>query len=280
VEQAVQAGGSRAGGVLFAPRAVSWSLARKVSVALVAILLFTISVTSFFAYYKFESVYSGLVQSRYSFVVFTIKKRIEDSLNLGFALRQLRQVQDLLEREKVRDQQILAIEVFNASGEVLFDTDRGAIGVAVPPAWLEVARAAGNQPFGQVEEDTLVVGLPLVNSLGKVEGGVVLRYPGAYLERAVAGLVGDVARDSIVAALVAAVVAVVGLYRLFGRVSRKLSAMEGTLEAVLAEGGQAVPDSGSDDFEERFAEFVTKTREAVDHIRDATQEVERLDRLA
>ncbi|MGE5504600.1 MAG: hypothetical protein ACM31L_09270 [Actinomycetota bacterium] len=263
-----------------ATRDVAWSLARKVSFALVAVLLFTVSVTAFFAYYKFESVYSGLVQSRYSFVVFTIKKKVEDSLNLGFALRQLRQIQDLLEREKVRDAQILAIEVYNADGEVLFDTDRGAIGMAVPRGWLEAVRGSPTQPFGEVEEDTLVVGLPLVNGLGKVEGGVVLRYPAAYLKHAVAGLVGDVARDATLAALASAVVAVAGLYWLFGSVTRKLAGMEHTLQAVLAEGGQAVPDPGSDEFEERFAEFVAKTREAVDHIRDATQEVERLDRLA
>lgn len=256
-----------------------WSLARKVSLALVAILAFTLAMTTSFAYYKYETVYSSLVQSRYSFVVFTIKKKVEDSLSLGFALRQLRQVQDIIEREKVRDTQILAIEVYNANGEVLFDTDRGAIGTLVPDEWKESIRAAGSQPFGHVDDDTLIVGLPLVNSLGKAEGAVVLRYPGAYLERQVGGLLGDFARDALMVLVVFAAVAVAGLHWLFRRVSRKLDAMEFTLGAVMARGGQAVPDPTADSFENRFAEFVAKTSEAADHIQDATQEVERLDRL-
>jgi hypothetical protein len=260
--------------------AVTWLLARKVSFALVAILLFTLIGTASFAFYKFESVYSSLVQSRYSFVVFTIKKKVEDNLNFGFALRQIRQIQDVIEREKVRDRQVLGIEVFDANGEVLFDTDRGAIGTLVPDEWRASAGAANNQSFGHTDEDTLIVGLPLVNGLGKVEGGVVLRYPRAYLEHEVGGLHAGLAKDAVMAAGIFGTLAVVGLYVLFGTVRRKLDSYETTLASVMAVGGHAVAEVGSDDFEENFVEFVAKTREAVDHIRDATDEVGRLDRLA
>lgn len=263
-----------------ARHAVTWSLARKVSLALVAVLLFTLAGTASFAFYKFETVYSSLVQSRYSFLVFTIKKKVEDNLNFGFALRQIRQTQDVIEREKVRDRQVLGIEVFDANGEVLFDTDRGAIGTLVPEEWQASARTGGSQSFGHTDEDTLIVGLPLVNGLGKVEGGVVLRYPRAYLEHEMGGLQAGLAKDAAIALVVFGTLAVIGLYALFGRVGRKLDSYETTLVTVMAEGGHAVAEVGSDDFEERFVEFVAKTREAVDHILDATDEVGRLDRLA
>ena len=278
VTQAEVATRSDAAGL--AVHAVTWSLARKVSIALIAILLFTLMGTAFFAFYKFESVYSSLVQSRYSFVVFTIKKKVEDNLNLGFALRQIRQMQDVIEREKVRDRQVLGIEVFDAKGEVLFDTDRGAIGTLVPEEWRASLRQGGGQAFGHTDEDTLIVGLPLVNGLGKVEGAVVLRYPRAYLEHEVGGLQMGLAKHAAIALLVFGSLAVLGLYLLFGLVTRKLDSYQSTLSTVMAEGGHAVAEVGSDEFEERFADFVAKTREAVDHIRDATDEVGRLDRLA
>jgi hypothetical protein len=236
-------------------------------------------VTAFFAYYKFESVYSAQVQSRYSFVVFTIKKRVEDSLNLGFALRQLRQVQEIIEREKSRDAQILAVEVYDYRGEVLFDTDRGAIGTRVSEPLAEAIRSGMQQSFSVVDEDNLIVGLPLVNNLGKVEGGVVLRYPIAYVEKGVSGLLTQLLKSIAIALLSASVVAVAGLYVLFGGVGRKLGSMEKTMGEVLSVGGLAVPDAGGDSFEERFAEFVGKTRETIDHVKDATDEVGRLDRL-
>ncbi|MBI3445468.1 MAG: hypothetical protein HY055_08910 [Magnetospirillum sp.] len=273
------AGGSGAG--LPPARPVRWSLARKVSLALVSILLFTQLMAAFFAYYKFESVYSSLVQSRYSFVVFTIKKRVEDNLNLGFALRQLRQVQEIIEREKSRDAQILAVEVYDFRGEVLFDTDRGAIGTKVADSLFEAIRTGSSQSlsFSVIDEDNLIVGLPLVNNLGKVEGGVVLRYPIAYVEKGLSGLMVQLSKSIAMAVAVFSVVAVLGLYILFGGVGRKLGSMEQTLTEVMSVGGQAIPEGGGDAFEERFAEFVAKTRETVDHIRDATEEVGRLDRL-
>jgi hypothetical protein len=260
-------------------RPVRWSLARKVSLALVSILLATLLVTALFANYKFQSVYSAQVQSRYAFVVFTIKKRVEDSLNLGFALRQLRQVQEIIEREKSRDPLILAVEVYDYRGEVLFDTDRGAIGTKVSEPLAEAIRSGMPQSFGVEDEDNLIVGLPLVNNLGKVEGGVVLRYPTSYVEKGVSGLMLQLLKSIGMALAVASVVAVAGLYALFGGVGRKLGSMERAMAEVLSVGGQAVPEAGGDSFEERFAEFVAKTRETIDHVKDATDEVGRLDRL-
>jgi len=261
------------------PRPVRWSLARKVSLALVSILLCTLLLTGFFAYYKFESVYSSLVQSRYSFVVFTIKKRVEDSLNLGLPLHQIRQAQEILEREKLRDPQILSIEVYDSQGEVLFDTDRGAIGSMVPAPQVDALHGGTAVAFGASDEDALIVGLPLSNTLGKVEGGVVLRYPIAYIEHGIGGLLFQLAEKIALQLGIFSVIAVAGLYFLFGRVGHKLGAMQRTLGEVIATGGQAETGPGADQFEIRFAEFIAKSHEAVEHIRDATAEVGRLDRL-
>jgi hypothetical protein len=260
---------------------MSWSLARKVSAALVALLLCTGLLTAVFGYFKFEDVLSSLVRSRYSFVVFTIKKNVEDRLNLGFALRQLRQVQETIELEKVRDDQVLGIEIYDARGEVLFNTDRGGIGTTVPAKWLDPLTVTSTQPFSLMDEDVQLVGLPLVNSLGKVEGAVILRFPAAFLERELGQLLSQLAEELLAAMAAFAVIAAIASYVLLGAVGRRLGAMEATLAKVMADGGYAEPDPRDEDgFETRFAEFVSKTREAVDHMSDSTQEVERLDRLA
>lgn len=258
-----------------------WTLSRKVSAALVAILVSTMVLIAVFGYTKFERILSDQVGSRYSFVVFTIKKKVEDSLSLGFALRQLRQVQETIEREKVGDPNILGIEIFDARGEILFDTDRAGVGGMVPPEWVASLGGPATQPFAHVDEDMLIVGLPLVNTLGKVEGGIALLYPAAYLEHELGGLLSVLAIKW--AAILAAfsLIAVIGAVMMFRNVGRRLGAMKFALTKVIAEGGEAVPDPhSSDPFEARFAEFVNKTRETMDHVQDATEEVERLDRLA
>lgn len=260
---------------------MSWSLARKVSAALIAILAVTMAVTAFFGFYKFEDEMSSLVRSRYSFVAFTIKKKVEDSLNLGFALRQLRQVQETIELEKARDDQIQGIEIYDARGEILFNSDRGRIGASVPESWLAPLAEASGQPFALLDEDAHAVGLPLVNNLGKVEGAVVLVYPTGYvgseLGEMLWRLAGEVVALVLGFAVLAAVVASVAL----GTVRGRLTAMEQALARVLR--GEAVGDgqgAAVSEFDGRFGEFIAKTREALDHIRVSTEEVERLDRLA
>lgn len=259
---------------------MSWSLARKVSTALLGILLSTMLITALFGYYKFEDVLSSLVRSRYSFIVFTIKQKVEDRLALGLSLRQLRQMQDLMELEKARDDQILGVQIYDANREVLFDTDRGAIGSRVPPSWLAPLSGAANQPFSLAEEDTVLVGLPLVNSLGKVEGAVALRYPGGYLERELGNLLSRLAMEFTLVLVGFGMVAIVAASLLLRQVRGRLTAMETTLTKTMAQGGEAVPRQGAPEFETRFAEFCGKAREAVEQIGDAAAEVERLDRLA
>ncbi|MCR6632704.1 MAG: hypothetical protein NVV74_23160 [Magnetospirillum sp.] len=259
---------------------MSWSLARKVSTALLGILLSTMLITAAFGYYKFEDVLSSLVRSRYSFVVFTIKQKVEASLGLGFALRQQRQVQDIIELEKARDEQILGIQVYDANREVLFDTDRGAIGSRVPPAWIEPLDGQSAQPFSLSDDEALLVGLPLVNTLGKAEGAVVLRYPAAYLDRELGKLLGGLAAEF--AAILAgfSILGVAASALLLRSVHHRLVSMQRALEATVSEGGEVIPGPGDQEFEARFAEFCGKAREAMEHIGDASAEVERLDRLA
>jgi hypothetical protein len=259
---------------------MSWSLARKVSTALFGILLSTMLLTALFGYYKFEDVLSSLVRSRYSFVVFTIKHKVEDSLNLGLALRQLRQVQDIIELEKARDNQVFGIQVYDANGEVLFDTDRGAVGSRVPAGWTEPLTAAPGQPFGLAEEDSLLVGLPLVNTLGKVEGAVVLRYPVGYLKQELGNLLGRLALEFVLVLGGFGVLGILASSLLLGGVHDRLAAMKVALAKMLDQGGDVVSGPNGEEFETHFAEFCGKLREAVEQIDDASAEVERLDRLA
>lgn len=259
---------------------MSWSLVRKVSAALIALLVFTMTATAALGFFKFEEVMSGLVGSRYSFVAFTIKKKVEDSLNLGFSLRQLRQIQENIELEKARDDQIQGIEIYSAEGEILFNSDRGRIGASVPESWLAPLSANSTQPFALMDEESHVVGLPLVNNLGKVEGAVALLYPAGYVGREMGDVLARLALEigGLVGlfALVALVVASVALRP----VTRRLAAMETRLDGVFGPGGEVGISGNGDEFASHFNEFVSKTREAMDHIKLSADEVERLDRLA
>ncbi len=259
---------------------MAWPLARKVSAALLGILAGTVATTGFFTYSKLQSVLSALAESRYGVVVYAVKHNAEDQLALGFPLRQLRPVQDVIDRMKVNDSRIRGIEVFDASGAILFDTDRGAIGASVPPAWVRAAAAAGNHPFAITDEEGRIVGLPLVDSLGTVDGGVVLRYPGVHLDDMLGASLGGLARQAGLVLAVFAALGVAGSYRLFGGVRQRLETMDSVLGTVLAEGADPLPEDEPASFETDFAGFAVKAHETIHDLEDAMQDVERLDRLA
>ncbi len=255
---------------------MAWPLARKVSAALLGILVGTVATTGFFTYSRLQSVLSSLVQSRYGVQVYAIKRNVEDRLALGFPLKQLRPVQDAIDRQKVGDRRIRGIEVFDSRGTILFDTERGAVGSSVPPAWVRSVATAGNQLFADRDEDGNVVGVPLIDSLGTVEGGVVLRYPGAYLRAALGPMLGGLARQAGVVLAVFAVVAVAGAQILFRQVRHRLAAMEETLEG----GGAPGEGEAGGGLEADFAAFARKVRETSADLKDTSADVERLDRLA
>jgi hypothetical protein len=259
---------------------MAWPLARKVSGALLAILVGTVAVTGFFTYSRLQSVLSSLVQSRYGVQVYAIKRNVEDRLALGFPLKQLRPVQDTIDREKVDDRRIRGIEVFDAHGTILFDTERGDVGASVPPSWVESSLDAGNQLFADEDEDGNIVGVPLINSLGAVEGGVVLRYPGAYLQQTLGPMLGGLARQAGVVLAVFAVVAAAGAQILFRQVRRRLETMAESLVKVVADGGEPVAADEGDRFGTDFAAFARKMHETAEDLKETSADVERLDRLA
>jgi len=251
-------------------------LARKVAATLLLILFCTVAITSFFTYSRLESVLSSLVESRYGVLLYSVKHDVEARLNLGFPLKQLRSIQDGIDREKPSEPDILDIEVFDARGEVLFDTDRGGIGTMAPVEWVRSA-AAGGALFSHGDDDARAVGLPLINSLGQVEGAVVLRYPAGYLDEQLSPVIAQLAKEGGLLLLAAALAALLGSYLLFRPVGDSLTAMEAILDTPPEERFAGLDPDAS--FEERFTAFAAKTREAMDHMRDAAQDVERLDRL-
>lgn len=158
-----------------------------------------------------DRLYAGLAQARFSFVLQGLKSAVELNVGLGFPLAELRLAQDLIEREKAEDEQILAIEVIDDAGRTLFSTDRGTVGEEPPPAWLEAMQEARGHGWRAPERDLVAEATPLVNDFEKTIGYVVLSYAPAYYNHragAVAQSLGLAAAAA--AGLVALLVALVG----------------------------------------------------------------------
>ncbi len=133
-----------------------------------------------------DKTYDRLAETRFLFVSQSLKTALELNIGLGFPLAELRVTQDLIEREKADDDQILAIEVLDETGRSLFSTDRGTVGEEAPATWSMALQMAGGQRWTVVERDAIVIGVPIVNDFERTVGYVALQYAKTYFDQRLA----------------------------------------------------------------------------------------------
>lgn len=143
------------------------------------VLVLIVSIT---AYRSFDQQHISLVQSRIDFILANLRTSIEANLSLGLRLDQVAVTQELIERERAGDPAIRAIDVFDTAGNVLFSTDRGALGEPVADSW-QRARGATEAGWRLEERGEVVFGLLVENDLGDVVGSIAVTVPATDRDR-------------------------------------------------------------------------------------------------
>ena len=127
-------------------------------------------------YFKFENTLAQVVRARTEISVLSIRGTIENNMNIGLPLSAVRNVGDIIDRTKAIDPDIRDIAVFETGhGTILTSADdRAGAARPAPAAWLAAqARAAGGGWHVRLD-DSDVVGQPIHNSFGGIEGGVAV----------------------------------------------------------------------------------------------------------
>lgn len=159
----------------------------KISLKIVVMLQMVFGValilTALLSYFKFEKAVTNVIASRFDVIVNGLQGDIENTLNLGFSLAELRDLQQLIIRESSRDDQILSIDVVDADGAVLFASRAERVGKAIPPEWVRTMTRTEIGIWRETEGGEPVLGATLRNTYGQVAGGVTLRYSRAAIRQ-------------------------------------------------------------------------------------------------
>ena len=242
-----------------------------------------VAATCTFAYWKLDDILSRMAHSRYGMMVDAVKGGIEDRSAMGLPLFRQGDVQDRLDRYRSTDSRILEIAVFNADGEILFDSDHDALGLQVPKDWLRMVTDPSWSHDDLADDESRIVGAPITEAFGRPAGGVVLRYPISYLKGSFGPVFDGLAVDAALVAAVFGGIAVLGAGVLLTPFGVRLKAMGARMMDRMAyDDGEAppVPDPLDATFEGCFDGFEWQVWDAVGHLQAALDEVERLDRLA
>ncbi|MHA3904771.1 hypothetical protein ACTPOE_14730 [Castellaniella sp. WN] len=111
---------------------------------------------------------------REEYILGSLRDGIEASLAMGLTLEQSSSLQQMIEREKFGVPDIQDISIHSRSGRILYSTDLGLLGSAMPPAWAP----GGDRGFWCADDrNTRSCGIGLRDELGRDAGGLVLVAP-------------------------------------------------------------------------------------------------------
>jgi hypothetical protein len=158
------------------PRLRTTSVARPFAWALVAVLAMATLASVAAWRFAVDEGFDSLRESRFRFGLGAVRATLESGLRLGFAPEDLPGAQVLIEQTQARQPDILAIEVFDKQGNILFSTDLGGFGATVPTVWRDRCLERTDAPVLADDEDGRVQCTALVNAFEQVTGGVMLRY--------------------------------------------------------------------------------------------------------
>ncbi len=159
-----------------------FGVAAKAFAAIVLVLGFSLVLISLLNYFKYEKTFSGLQRSKFEVIARDLKAAAETGMNIGLPLPALKNMQDLIDRERHRDQQILSIDIFGMDGTVLYSTTPGRAGAKVSPKLLDALRHARGRVWELNDKDSFLVGVPINNNFGRVSGGLTIRYAKSYFD--------------------------------------------------------------------------------------------------
>lgn len=139
----------------------------RLTILIALVLLAAVLITARLNYAKFVQVTEALDNSRYALLARDLKATLEAGLDLGLSLDQIQNAQKIVERQRARYPEILAISVFDEQGHVLFSSGQADSGL--------LGDLRQTPLVSGTVEDERIAATTLVNPFGAVVGGVEIR---------------------------------------------------------------------------------------------------------
>jgi len=254
----------------------------KISIILIIILFFSLLLNTFLNFFNFEKTYKDLVCSRFFVAGRDLKNSIEYQLNLGLYLKELKNIQQMIDEIKSKDESITAVEVFNENGNILFDTDTKKIGTMVNKDILSAAKKyvkpkgknqGDDKPVTVMNSGNGVIILPVTNNFDMRVGSIALAYP----EHIVTKPVGRIFVYLVIVFIASFFIFSLITFAAVSIISKNLSSgfitMKESLEEIIrGEKSTYTAPGNNERMEEVFIEFQDSARNALNDINSAQAE--------
>lgn len=208
-------------------------LAVKAAAIVTLIIGLALTLIVMLNFFKFEQTLRATTESRLGFIAEDLKSSIQTGLDLGLDLPSMSNVQPIVDREAATDARIVAIDVFDDRGLVLFSTLENSAGQPIPESWRAAVGADDTSVWRASDSEQMVVGSSLTSNFGSRVGGVALRYSRTSFEEQLQRMLGLLARSGTVTLIIAALMSFAVSWLVFGSTARSLSRVRAAVESAL-----------------------------------------------
>ena len=245
------------------------NLSNKMTLAVVVVALFSLSLTVSLNYYKFENTYSNMTKSRLIVLGLDLKHTIESGVNLGVPLSELKNTQRAIEQAKLQDPQISAIDVFDEEGKFKFRTVGTDSEVSIPNIWLQKHRDSALRDqiniWNLEDDEAFIFGVPLLTDFGQDIGGLAISYARAYNDTVLSQVTLDLIKYVLIAVLGFALIAAIFISLFFRNLSTSFKRMHYALNDIDDNGEKDVNKS---ELEAHFEHFYSNAEQASKVLKD------------
>ena len=205
----------------------------KLNAAFLCVFAVAMALTVLLNQAKFGDILRGLDDSRVSVVTLDTSRRLRQAVDLGLPLKDIAESQAIVDFLVEEYPELQSVSIFDADGRLLVHggqvlEDESA---EVPEDWSADNREAGGDVWRLETPRSFIVGAPVVNNFGKLEGGVAVRYGKTRYSHIVGGLTDELVEISVLLFVATGLLAVLGtaavLRRLIATARRLGTAVEG-----------------------------------------------------
>ena len=184
---------------------------------------------------KFGDILRGLDDSRVSVVTLDTSRRLRQAVDLGLPLKDIAESRSIVDALIGDYPELQSVSIFDARGKVLVHGGNELAGGAseAPPAWAAGNREAEGEVWRLEDPESFVVGAPVVNNFGKLEGGVAVRYSKARYDSIVAGLTKELLEAAVFIFLASGLLAILGTGTALWKLTKTARYLRQSVENLL-----------------------------------------------
>jgi hypothetical protein len=205
------------------------SLILRMSSTIISISIFCVGLLLFLVYFKYEIILADFSRKQIGVIRDALKDSIERRVGIGLNIEEIPDTDELLKQYQMENELITSISIFKPmeEGKILYSSVSGERDKDIGKKYVNILES---KPINEnwsfpTSDDRMVVGADIVNSFGKREGGLLIKYTNSSIREKAYVLLREILPGFLGMICLAFILIISGCYFIFSPLVRSLQNM-------------------------------------------------------